>query len=158
MSRPSFHDYFWGIAKMVSSRSTCPSRQVGAVLVNPETNFILSTGYNGAPRGLPHCGEECLTRKSGGEWNKCQAIHAELNCIISAALNGAKTDGSIMYLTTTPCVFCARLIINAGIKHVLATSAYPQEEAIKLLHAGGVKVTVEQGVPMPIIRTRSEEE
>lgn len=154
----NWNDYFWGIAKVVSARSTCPSRQVGAVLVNPQTNYIISTGYNGAPRGTEHCGPECSTRKSGSDWNKCKAIHAELNVIIAAALNGAKTDGAILYLTTTPCVFCARVLINAGVTHVLATSAYPQEEALTLLRSAGIKVTIETGVPMPVLRYREGEE
>lgn len=153
-----WNDYFFGIAKMVSAKSTCPSRQVGAVLVDPNTNFIVATGYNGAPRGTEHCGSDCAQRKSGQDWNKCKAIHAELNVIISAALNGAKTGGTILYLTTTPCVFCARVLINAGVKHVLATSAYPHEEAISLLKSCGIDVTIETGVPMPMIKYRSDGE
>ena len=152
-----WNDYFWSIAKVVSARSTCPSRQVGAVLVDPDTNYIISTGYNGAPRGAEHCGPECSQRRSGTDWNKCKAIHAELNVIISAALNGARTDGAILYLTTTPCVFCARVLINAGVTHVYATSAYPSEEALALLKQCGIGVTIETGVPMPILKYREEE-
>lgn len=158
MNRPEWADYFFGVAKMVSARSTCPSRQVGAVLVDPNTNGILATGYNGSARGTEHCGVECSTRKSGGDWEKCKAIHAELNCIISAAQNGVRTDGSTMYLTTTPCVFCARLIINAGVKVVIAASAYPHQEAIELLRSGSVKVMVVTGVPMPTIKLRKDDE
>lgn len=151
-----WYDYFFGIAKVVSSKSTCPSRQVGAVLVDPVTKFIKTTGYNGAPRGMEHCGDECRSRTSGTDWHKCKAIHAELNVIISAAASGTRTMGSWLFMTTTPCVFCARVIINAGIDHVLATSAYPQPEAIELLKSAGVKVTVMTGVPMPILRTRED--
>lgn len=153
-----WNDYFFGIAKMVSAKSTCPSRQVGAVLVDPTTNFIISTGYNGAPRATEHCGTECATRQSGGDWNKCKAIHAELNVIIAAAQNGARTAGATLYLTTTPCVFCARVIINAGILNVIAASAYPHEEALRLLKSGGVKVQIVTGVPMPVIKLRKEDD
>ena len=154
LNRPTRNDYFFGIAKTVSARSTCPSRQVGAVLVDPETDYIIATGYNGAARGTPHCDEACGTRVSGQDWEKCKAIHAELNVVICAAMNGARTKGSWLYLTTTPCVFCARVIINAGIAHVLAVSMYPHNEALELLASAGVKLTVESGVPLPILRYR----
>lgn len=154
--RPNWDDYFFGIAKAVSARSTCPSRQVGAVLIDPESKAILSTGYNGAPKGLPHCGDSCATRESGKSWEKCNSIHGELNVITYAAKNGVKINGSWLYITTTPCVFCARIIINAGIERVYASSVYPQQEAITLLKQGGVRVFVIQGVPMPILRTRED--
>lgn len=149
-------DYHMGIAKMVSAKSTCPSRQVGAVLVDPETNIIIATGYNGAPRGLPHCGPECSNRQSGGDWGKCNALHAELNVIIACALAGKSTKGAWLYLTTTPCVFCARAIVNAGVARVLATSAYPHAEAIEMLAAAGIETELHTGVPLPKIRYRYE--
>jgi dCMP deaminase len=153
-----WHDYFFGLAKMVSVRSTCPSRKVGAVIINPENNFILATGYNGAPRGTAHCDAECGSRESGKDWIKCKAIHGELNAIVSAANAGVSVDGAHMYLTTTPCVFCSRIIINAGIKHVYAMSYYSHSDAIDLLAEGGVKVTVFSGVPTPTINYREENE
>ncbi len=154
--RQSWSDYFFGIAKVVSGRATCPSRSVGCVIVDPEEHSILATGYNGAPAGSPHCGEACENRVSGSSYEKCQAVHAEANAIVQAAKNGVSTKGSYMYLTTTPCVFCSRLIINAGVKKVLATSAYPQHEAIEMLVAAGVSVVIEQGVPLPNLRYRKD--
>jgi len=151
IERPSWDEYFLNLAKATAQRSTCPSRKVGGVIVNPETNQVISMGYNGSPRGTSHCGEECLTRESGGGWRKCRAIHAELNAIISAAMNGVSTNGATMYLTTTPCVFCSRTLINAGIKKVIALTFYPQKEAIELLEEGGVDVVVVNSNQIPAI-------
>lgn len=151
IKRPSWDEYFLNLAKAAAQRSTCPSRKVGSVIVNPETNQVISMGYNGSARNTSHCGPECLTRESGGGWRKCRAIHAELNAIISAALNGVSTNGSTMYLTTTPCVFCSRTLINAGIKKVIALTFYPQKEAIELLEEGGVDVVVLNSDSIPPI-------
>jgi dCMP deaminase len=151
LDRPSWDEYFLNLAKATAQRSTCPSRKVGGVIVNPETNQVISMGYNGSPRGTSHCSEECLTRESGGGWRKCRAIHAELNAVISAAMNGVSTNGATMYLTTTPCVFCSRTLINAGIKKVIALTFYPQKEAIELLEEGGVDVVVVSSDQIPAI-------
>lgn len=156
MPKPSWPDYFFSIAKVVSSRSTCPSRSVGCVIVDPGEHSILATGYNASAKGVPPCGEACENRVSGSSFEKCQAVHAEANAIVQAAKNGVSTKGAHMYLTTTPCVFCSRLIINAGIKEVWANSAYPQKEAIDLLVSAGIKVIVEQGVPLPNLKFRKE--
>lgn len=144
--RPGWNDYFLNIARDISARSTCPGRSVGCVVIDPETKHILSTGYNGAPRGTAHCTEACAHRESGSDFRKCRALHAELNAVINAAFNGVKLKGSIMYLTTTPCVFCSRAIINAGVKEVIASSKYPHDDAIDLLNEGGVKVQIIQGL------------
>lgn len=149
IDRPSWDEYFLNLAKATSMRSTCPSRKVGSVIINPETNQVISMGYNGSPRGTKHCGPECLTRESGKGWTKCRAIHAELNAIISAAMNGVSTNGATMYLTTTPCLFCSRTLINAGIKKVVALTFYPQKEAIELLQEGGVDVVVVNSDSIP---------
>ena len=140
--RPDWDSYFFNIAQVVSQRSSCPSRAVGAVIVDSDTMGILATGYNGAPRGTQHCDVSCLTRSAGSDWGKCRAVHAELNAILHAARNGASTQGALMYLSTTPCVFCARTIINAGISEVRAMSKYHHEDAITLLTEGGVKTVV----------------
>ena len=149
--RISWDQYFLGLAKMTATRATCPSRQVGAVIINPDTKAIIATGYNGAPRGTQHCGDACKSRKSGSSYEKCRAVHAELNAIASAAQNGTSTLGMEMYLTTTPCVFCARVLINAGIKTVKALTYYPQPEALELLAEGGVNVVVVNGIDIPSI-------
>lgn len=142
MSRPTWDDYFFKIAKDTAERSSCPSRKVGAVIIDPETKSVKATGYNGAPRGTAHCGQECLTRQSGSGYTRCKAIHAELNAIISAACNGVSTKGTHMYLTTTPCLFCSRPIINAGIEKIYALTIYPHREAVDLLIEGGVEIVV----------------
>lgn len=157
LDRPSWDEYFLNLAKATAQRSTCPSRKVGSVIVNPETNQIISMGYNGAPRGTSHCGEECATRESGKSWRKCRAVHAELNAIISAAMNGVSTNGATMYLTTTPCVFCSRTLINAGIKKVIALTFYPHQEAIELLQEGGVDVHVINSDSIPPIFINTKE-
>ena len=140
--RPDWDSYFFNIAQVVSQRSSCPSRAVGAVIVDSDTMGILATGYNGAPRGTQHCDVSCVTRSAGSDWSKCRAVHAELNAILHAARNGASTQGALMYLSTTPCVFCARTIINAGISEVRAMSKYHHGNAITLLSEGGVKTVV----------------
>lgn len=157
LDRPTWDEYFLSIAKATAQRSTCPSRKVGSVIVNPSTNQVISMGYNGAARGTQHCTEECLTRESGKGWRKCNAIHAELNAIISAAMNGTSTNGATMYLTTTPCVFCSRTLINAGIKKVIALTFYPQQEAIELLQQGGIDVVVMNSDTIPSIFLNNKE-
>lgn len=141
-NRPDWDSYFFNIAQVVSQRSTCPSRAVGAVIVDSETMGILSTGYNGSPKGTEHCTISCLTREPGSDFRKCRAVHAELNAILHAAHNGSKTKNATMYLTTTPCVFCARTIINSGIKEVRAMTKYHHEDAIDLLSEGGVRTVI----------------
>lgn len=147
-------DYFFSIAKVISNRSSCPSRKVGAVIVDPDTHFIIATGYNGAPRGTAHCDEECGKRESGKDWIKCKAIHGELNAIVAAANAGKSVHGADMYLTTAPCIFCSRILINAGIKNVNAMSHYSHPDAEDLLHEGGVTLKVFSGVPTPIMQYR----
>ena len=142
VSRPDWDTYFFRMATMIATRSTCPSRAVGCVVIDIDTKHVLSTGYNGAAKGTAHCDEGCLTRESGKNWGKCRAVHAELNAIVNAAKNGISTDGCRMYLTTTPCVFCSRTLINAGVKEVYAMSKYSHDDAIALLSEGGIKVKI----------------
>ncbi len=128
MNRPSWDETFIDVAKVVSKRSTCLRRKVGAVLVRD--NKILTTGYNGAPKGLPHCNVAgCLREKlkvpSGERHELCRAVHAEANAIIQAALHGVGTQGATMYVTVAPCSMCARMIINAGINKVIFCGDYP---------------------------------
>lgn len=154
--RPTWDEYFLGMARMVATRATCPRRSVGCVIVDPNSKNILSTGYNGAPKGTRHCGDSCENVPSGSSYEKCRAVHAELNAIISAANNGVKISGAEMYLTTTPCVFCSRAIINAGITKVYALTYYPQQQAIELLADGGVDVVVVNSDKIPSIFVRME--
>ncbi|MFW9852297.1 MAG: cytidine/deoxycytidylate deaminase family protein [Candidatus Thorarchaeota archaeon] len=126
ISRPSWDDYFIQIAEIVKTRSTCIRRQVGAVLVNDKKQ-IVSTGYNGVPRGIKHCTEETCTKlyEESGEKNElCPAVHAELNAILQAATAGFSPEGTTLYTTTRPCSNCTMAIINVGIKRVVFIEDY----------------------------------
>lgn len=141
--RPSWDEYFMKVAFLVSDRSTCLRRTVGAVLVKGKQ--ILATGYNGAPRGIKHCEETgCLREElnipSGERHEICRGLHAEQNVILQAALHGVSTQGSSLYITNTPCSICAKMIINAGIKEVVVSSQYPDKMAIELLEESEVNV------------------
>lgn len=147
-NRPSVDEYFMEIAGVVSKRSTCLRHKNGAVLVRD--NHIISTGYNGAPSGLPHCSEVgCLREKnkipSGERHELCRGAHAEANAIVQAALHGTSTEGSTMYSTHQPCSFCAKLIINAKIREVVYVFPYPDQLALDLLAEAGVKMRLYKG-------------
>jgi dCMP deaminase len=144
-NRPSWDKYFMDIAKLTGKRSTCLRRTVGAVLV--KNKEIISTGYNGAPKGMSHCYDlgGCLREKlqvpSGQRAEICRAVHAEQNCITQAAFFGVPVDGATLYSTTYPCVICAKLLINAGIKEiVLGGIDYDDELSKKMLQESGIKI------------------
>ena len=131
-SRPSWDEYFLEIANLVATRSTCLRRKVGAVIVKDKR--ILSTGYNGAPRGLPHCLDiGCLREKlnipHGERHELCRGIHAEQNAIIQAATSGTNIDSSILYSTHFPCSLCIKMIINSGIRKIFYLEGYPDDLA-----------------------------
>jgi len=141
--RPSWEEYFFQIAGQVATRSTCMRRQVGAVLVKDKR--ILSTGYNGAPRGISHCIEiGCLREElgvpSGERHELCRALHAEQNAIAQAALHGVKIEGATLYCTHQPCSLCAKMIINAGIVEVYFDEGYPDELATGFFAEAGIKL------------------
>jgi len=141
IARPSWDEYFMEITQLVLKRSTCLRRKVGAVIVKDKK--ILTTGYNGAPRGLPHCLEiGCLREKkkiiSGERQELCRGLHAEQNAIVQAALYGISIDGSILYCTNQPCITCAKMIINSGIKKVIYMKEYPDQLARDILREAGV--------------------
>ncbi|HNS32797.1 MAG TPA: cytidine/deoxycytidylate deaminase family protein [bacterium] len=143
MRRPEWDEYFMRIAELVSSRSTCLRRRVGAVLVREKR--ILATGYNGAPSGLKHCMETgCLREKmgipSGEKHELCRGLHAEQNAIIQSAYHGISIKGSILYITCHPCSVCSKMIINAGIKEVVIKEHYPDKIASQMLEEAGIKV------------------
>ena len=142
--RPSWDEYFMSIARLVSGRSTCLRRKVGAILVLDRR--ILATGYNGAPAGLPHCEEDGCVRErldvpSGERHELCRGIHAEQNAIIQSANYGTGIDGSTIYTTHRPCSVCAKMIINAGIVRVVTFDSYPDELATDMLAQAGIEVT-----------------
>jgi len=132
-NRISKDDYFMKIAEVVSLRSTCIKRKVGAVLV--KDSHILSTGYNGAPAGLKHCNPETCVRKnlkSGEKPELCRGLHAEINCIIQAAIHGTSIKGeTTIYSTTFPCMSCLKLLINAGINRLVYKEGYAMENKVK---------------------------
>ena len=143
MERLSWDDYFMEITRLVAKRTTCLRRQVGAVIVRDKR--ILATGYNGAPRGLPHCEETgCLREKlgipSGQKQELCRGLHAEQNAIIQAALSGVSIADSQLYSTLHPCIVCAKMIINAGIKRVIYEDSYPDSLSKEMLSQAGVEM------------------
>ena len=132
------------IADLVSRRSTCLRRSVGAVLVKDKR--VLATGYNGAPSGLNHCLDvgclrEQLNVPSGERHELCRGLHAEQNAIIQAALHGVSVNNATLYCTNQPCVICAKMIINAGITEVVIKAKYGDKLAEEILKEAGVKVS-----------------
>jgi dCMP deaminase len=142
--RPQWDDYYMEIAEMVKNRATCLRRKVGAVIVKDKR--ILATGYNGAPSGCKHCDEiggcrrEILGIPSGQRHEICRAIHAEQNAIVQAANSGTSIDGAIIYVTCQPCILCAKMIINAGIKKIIFRGTYPDELSIEILNEAGIEM------------------
>ena len=150
MPRPDWDQYFMLIAHIVKLRSTCLRRKVGAVLVRDRR--ILATGYNGPPRGAPHCAltgclRELLGVGSGERLDICRGLHAEQNAIIQAAMFGVSTANSTMYVTHYPCQICAKMIVNAGIVEVVYDEGYPSPLSDKIFKEGGVKVRKLKLVP-----------
>ncbi len=142
-ARPSYDEYFMEMANVVSKRSTCLRRKVGAILVKDK--HILSTGYNGAPKGLKHCSEiGCLRKQlnvpSGERHELCRGLHAEQNSIIQAAVFGISIKNSVLYCTNTPCIVCVKMLINAGVKEIIYSGEYPDELAKKMLKESEVKI------------------
>ena len=137
--RLSIDAYFMEIARVVASRSTCLRRKIGAVIVKGKQ--IVSTGYNGAPAGHPHCGDVGCAREnvpSGQRSELCRAAHAEQNAINFAARYGIPIEGSTIYTTTYPCSWCAKSIVNAGIARVVYLDDYPDPLAKEILSVIGV--------------------
>ncbi|HBT83023.1 MAG TPA: cytidine deaminase [Desulfuromonas sp.] len=144
MQRPSWDQYFMDITRLVATRSSCLRRQVGALLVK-ERN-ILATGYNGVPSGISHCDAAgCLRERlkvpSGERHELCRGLHAEQNAIIQAAKHGTNIEGSTLYCTNQPCGICAKMIINAGVKHIIFEDGYPDKLAAEMLDESGIKIS-----------------
>ena len=122
MTRAKWEEYFMNIGKEVATRSTCDRKHVGAVIVRDKT--ILSTGYNGSIRGMPHCDEAGHMMEN----DHCVAtIHAEANAVLQAAKNGVMIDGSEIYITASPCLPCFKMLANAGIKKIYYGEFYRDE-------------------------------
>ena len=135
MARASWDDYFMNIARVVSSRSTCERKFVGAVIVRDRT--ILSTGYNGSIRGMPHCTEAGHMMED----NHCVAtIHAEVNAILQAAKNGVRIDDAAIYVTASPRWGCFKALANAGIRRVIYGEFYRDERIFEVAKTVGIEL------------------
>lgn len=132
-TRPTWDEYFMQIAFTVAQRSTCDRAHVGAVIV--QDRRMLTTGYNGAPAGLPHCDEVGHLMVDG---HCVRTLHAEQNAIIQAALHGVGIQNSTVYVTHQPCLTCAKMIINAGIQRVVYAGNYPDENSRQFLIQAGI--------------------
>lgn len=145
MTRISSMDFFAVVVHALAERSTCLRRKVGALIV--ADGRILSTGYAGSPAGTPHCldpGVGCLIGPDGG----CiRTLHAETNCIAFAARRGIVLQGSVMFATCTPCLMCAKLIVNSGISRLVAFSDYRDPSGADLLKSVNIPVEVIEWKP-----------
>ena len=135
-ARVSWDQYFMNIAQVVASRSTCPRKFVGAVIVRDRT--ILSTGYNGSIRGMPHCSEAGHMMEN----DHCVAtIHAEANAIIQAARNGVRIEGGTVYVTASPCWGCFKTIANAGCVKIVFGEFYRDERIFRFATQLGIELS-----------------
>jgi dCMP deaminase len=142
-ARPGWDEYFLEIARLVARRSTCLRRKVGALVVKDRR--ILATGYNGTPSGIRHCADVgCLREKlkipSGERHELCRGLHAEQNVLLQASLHGVSLKESTIYVTNQPCIICAKMIINAGVKEVVMADHYPDALALSFLKEAKIKV------------------
>ncbi len=133
MSRVSWDRYFMNIAREVATRSTCDRKHVGAVIVRDKT--ILSTGYNGSIRGLPHCDEAGHLMEDG---HCVRTIHAEVNAIVQAARHGVRIEGAGIYVTASPCWSCFKLLANAGIERIVYGEFYRDERIFEVARTLGI--------------------
>jgi len=145
--RPSWDEYFMEIARIVGKRGTCDRGRNGAIIV--KNKRIISTGYVGAPAGLPHCDEvghlmhEVINHDGSISKHCIRTIHAEQNAIIQAALHGVSTDGATIYAKFEPCFTCAKMIINAGIRRVVCEKMYHTGELTrKFFKDAGVELVI----------------
>jgi dCMP deaminase len=145
--RPEIDEYFLKIASVVAERSTCRRHHIGAIAVRDK--HILTTGYSGAPAGAKDCLElGCLRDElgipSGTRQEICRAIHAEQNVIIQAGLHGVSLEGSTVYCTHTPCVLCAKMLVNAKIARFVSFGRYEDDRFIEIFKEAGIKVDIKE--------------
>ena len=147
-ARVSGDEYFITIPRVAASRATCHRKFVGAVIVRDKT--ILSTGYNGSIRGMPHCSEVGHMMVDG----HCVAtIHAEMNAIIQAARNGVRIEGASIYITASPCWNCFKALANAGITRICYGEFYRDERSFKVAAQLGIElvhVPLREGATVPV--------
>jgi len=140
--RVSWDRYFMNIAEVVASRSTCPRKFVGSVIVRDKT--ILSTGYNGSIRGLPHCTDVGCMMENG----HCVAtVHAEANAVVQAAKNGVTIAGASIYVTASPCWNCFKIIANAGITRIVYGQFYRDERIFEVAKTIGIELALLEAHP-----------
>ena len=149
--RPDWDTYFMDMARLASRRSSCLRRAVGAVLVKDRR--LLATGYNGVPSGVTHCEVTgCLREKlgvaSGERHELCRGLHAEQNAIIQAAFHGVSIRGAVLYCTNLPCIICAKMLINAGVRRVVYLEGYADSLTEEMLAEVGLE-TVRLGGSTP---------
>lgn len=133
--RSTWDQYFMNIAKVAASRATCPRKSVGAVIVRDKS--ILSTGYNGSLRGMPHCSDVGCVIENG----HCVAtVHAEQNAILHAARHGVNIDGSTVYVTASPCWNCFKSIANSGVVRVVYGEFYRDERIFDVAKKIGIEL------------------
>lgn len=147
VSRPDADEYFLKIASVVAERATCRRHHVGAVAVRDK--HILATGYNGAPAGARDCLElGCLRDElnipSGTRHEICRGIHAEQNVIIQASLHGVSLEGSTVYCTHTPCVLCAKMLVNARIKRFVTFGSYNDDTFVKMFREAEIEADIKE--------------
>ena len=155
IARPDIDEYFLKIAAVIGERATCQRHHIGAVAVGDK--HILATGYNGAPSGLRDCLElgclrNALAIPSGKRAEVCRAVHAEQNVIIQAALHGISIRGSTIYCTHSPCVLCAKMLVNAQIKRFVSFGRYSDDEFLTLFKEAGIEFEMKEK-PSPEIRS-----
>ena len=144
MQKLNWDKYFMLLAHDVAIRSNCVRRQVGALIV--KDRHIIATGYNGTPRGLKNCNEGGCPRcnsdaPSGTALDECLCCHAEENAIVQAAYHGVSINGASIYTTLSPCIHCAKMIINAGIREVFHDALYTVDEpSFRILSEAGVTI------------------
>ncbi|MFC1872527.1 cytidine/deoxycytidylate deaminase family protein [Chloroflexota bacterium] len=151
--RPDIDEYFLKIASVVAERATCLRHRVGALAVRDK--HILTTGYNGAAAGLKDCLElGCLRNASGipsgTRHEVCRAIHAEQNVIIQAGLHGVSLEGSTIYCTHTPCILCAKMLVNARIKRFVSFGKYNDDGFVPLFEEAGIVMELKPSPPTSI--------
>jgi dCMP deaminase len=151
--RPNWTEYFMKMAYLAAERSTCLRHHVGAVIV--KNNKVISTGYNGAAAGIKDCTElGCLRDQldiaSGTRHEICRAIHAEQNAIIQASLTGTTTEGATIYCTHSPCIICAKMVVNAKIKKFVTSKYYPDKQYEDLFKEAGVEFETVKRPPLTI--------
>jgi dCMP deaminase len=152
-TRPDIDEYFLKIASVVAERSTCRRHHVGAVAVG--NKHILATGYNGAAAGLKDCLElGCLRDElgivSGTRQEICRGIHAEQNVIIQASLHGISLEGATIYCTHTPCILCAKMLVNAKIRRFVTFGCYNDNSFTDMFREAGIKFELHKKPPTKI--------